>query len=104
MSEEVQFDDDGTLLLFGSKQHVDRINGLTIQVLPREHPPPHFHVIGPGINASFSILDGTHLAGDLSSKQRKAVEFWYPRSRPLLVHTWNQTRPSNCPVGPIAED
>ena len=103
ISEEVAFDDDGTLLLVGSRQLLDRINGLTIVVLPREHPPPHFHVVGNGINASFSILDGMHLAGDVTSKQKRAIEFWYPRSRHLLVRTWNETRPTDCPVGPIVE-
>ena len=102
-SEDVEFAEDGTLRLFGRKQLVDRVNGLTITVFSREHPPPHFHVVGQGINASFSILDGTHLIGELSRKQRKAIEFWYPRSRALLVRTWNETRPRNCPVGPIVE-
>ena len=104
MSDDCEIESDGTLRLFGRKQLVDRVRGLTITVLPREHPPPHFHVVGQGVNASFSILDGTPLHGALNTKQLKAIDFWYPRSRALLIRSWNETRPSNCPVGPIAEN
>jgi len=104
MSKEVEFKESRTFQLSGNRQLVDRLNGLTITVLPREHPPPHFHVVGLGINASFSIFDGVHLTGDISPKQRKIIEFWYIRSRALLVLSWNETRPSNCPVGPILDN
>jgi hypothetical protein len=103
MSSDCEIDEDGTVHLFGGRQLVDRIAGLTIAVLPREHPPPHFHVVGRGVNATFSILDGRHLTGELSPKQRQAVEFWYPRSRALLIRRWNETRPTDCPVGRIPE-
>ena len=29
----------------------------------------------------------------------KAVKKWYPTNRGLLIDTWNQTRPADCPVG-----
>jgi hypothetical protein len=104
MSKEVEFNEIETFQLSGNRQLVDRVNGLTITVFPREHPPPHFHIVGLGINASFSIFDGVHLTGDISPKQQKIVEFWYLRSRALLVRSWNETRPSNCPVGPICDN
>jgi len=104
MSDDCQIEPDGTVRLFGRKQLVDRVGGLTITVLPREHPPPHFHVVGHGINASFSILDGTPLNGKLNPKQQRAIGFWYPRSRALLIRSWNETRPTDCQVGPITEN
>lgn len=104
MSEDCEIEANGTIRLFGGRQQVDRVVGLTISVLSREHPPPHFHVVGKGLNASFSISDGSHLAGELSPKQLRAVNAWYPRARRLLVQTWNETRPFNCPVGPIHDE
>ena len=103
MSADCEIDQNGTVHLFRRKELVERIAGLAVTVLPREHPPPHFHVVGPDVDATFSILDGAHLTGKLSSKERRAVAHWYPRSRDLLIRHWNQTRPSDCPVGPIVE-
>lgn len=103
MSVDCEIDEDGTVHLVGQRQLVGRIDGLAITVLPREHAPPHFHLLGPDINAAFSILDGAHLVGDINTKQRKAVAFWYERSRSLLIRHWNETRPADCPVGPIVE-
>ncbi|WP_442952184.1 DUF4160 domain-containing protein [Paucibacter sp. KCTC 42545] len=103
MSTDCEVDENGSVQFLGRKQLVDRIDGLTVVILPREHPPPHFHIVGRGVDASFSILDGTHLVGALTAKQRRAVAFWYERSKALLIRHWNETRPANCPVGPINE-
>lgn len=93
--------DDGSL--YSIKQLVGSVKGLRIEIFAREHPPPHFHVSGGGIDAMFSLVDGSHLEGEVSGRDRRLVEWWYRRSRLLLVETWNQTRPENCPVGPIEE-
>jgi hypothetical protein len=93
--------DDGSL--YSIKQLVGRANGLKIEIFAREHPPPHFHVSGGDIDATFSLVDGSQLEGKVSGRDRALVGWWYSRSRSLLVRTWNQTRPENCPVGPIAE-
>ena len=34
---------------------VDEFNGVKIRVNPRDHLPPHVHVVGNGGNARFSI-------------------------------------------------
>ena len=91
----------GDALIF-IRQRVATINGLRIDIRPREHAPPHFHVLADGLDASFAIDDCRHLAGEIDGKDRALVEWWYRRSRSLLVSTWNSTRPSDCPVGPIA--
>ncbi len=103
LSDECEFRPDGSIIFHHRRALVDRFQGLRISILPREHPPPHFHVMGKGINASFSIVDGTPVAGEaeLSTKQRRAVLIWYKEFRPRLIAIWNTTRPSNCPVGPI---
>lgn len=52
---------DGTL--YNIKQLVGRVDGLKIEVFAREHPPPHFHISGGGIDATFSLADCAHLEG-----------------------------------------
>ncbi len=93
--------EDGSL--YNIKQLVARVNGLKIEVFSREHPPPHFHISGGGIDATFSITDCEHLQGKIGGRERALVEWWHKRSKPTLVEAWNKSRPSDCPVGPIKE-
>lgn len=91
---------DGSL--YNIKQLVARVRGLQIHIYQKEHAPPHFHVISPDIDASFSIQDCTFLQGNIDGREQRLVKWWYERSRPLLVEAWNRTRPGDCQVGPIA--
>lgn len=88
--------------LYNIRQLVARVNGLRIEIFSREHPPPHFHVRGGGVDATFSITDCSLQGGKIGGRERALIEWWFERSRPVLVSTWNSTRPSDCPVGPIA--
>ncbi len=89
--------------LYNIKQLVARVDGIRIEVFAREHPPPHFHIEGGGIDATFSILDCSLINGRITGRERAFVEWWYKRSRSVLVKAWNNSRPSDCPVGPIEE-
>jgi len=84
------------------KVRVDRILNLRIEIRLNEHSPPHFHVCGDGIDASFSIEDGSLIAGHLRPKHNSLVRSWYKRSKPKLIEVWNSTRPGDCSVGPIS--
>lgn len=90
---------DGNLL--ETRALVGRLGRLRIIIRSREHAPPHFHVETGDTTASFSILDGSLLSGRIPNRDRDLVGYWYRSARPLLVKIWNQTRPSDCPVGPI---
>lgn len=90
---------DGELILIEIKQLVDRVDSLKIEIYSNEHPPPHFHVKSSTINASFSIDDCSLLKGDVTRKERKIIEFWHLKSKPLLIDIWNSTRPDECVVG-----
>jgi hypothetical protein len=68
--------------------------------LADDHAPPHFHIAGPDINAAFTIENCTLLKGRMDGKKQQMVRWWYERSRPLLVKTWNATRPGDSTVGP----
>jgi hypothetical protein len=80
---------------------VAQVNNLKILIHPNEHPPPHFHVLADRMDASFEILNCRKLNGEISGKDLKRVHAFYKSSRDLLVKTWNELRPSDCPVGPI---
>jgi hypothetical protein len=64
--------EDGSL--YNIKQLVARVNGLRIEVFSREHPPPHFHISGGGIDATFSITECVHLEGKVGRHEKALVE------------------------------
>lgn len=95
------FDDGGRKFPIFGKALVERINGLRIVIYPREHAPPHFHVTGGEMDASFRIEDGTLLQGMADSRTRDLIEYWFIKAKPRLIEVWNATRASDCTVGPI---
>ena len=91
--------EDGSLL--ETRQLVAWVRGLRIEIRPREHAPPHFHVCAAELDASFAIEDGRLLSGSISGRHHAVVQWWYGHGRKKLVAVWNATRPADCPVGPI---
>jgi hypothetical protein len=81
---------------------VARVNGLSIRIWADEHPPPHFHVIYQGQDASFSILDCSRLPG-VSGLERyeRTIRDWWEKNKIRLIKEWNASRPTDCPVGPV---
>jgi len=65
---------DGRLL--NTRALVDAVGTLRIVIHLNEHPPPHFHVTGNDINASFAIDDCALLRADIGSRERQLVEYW----------------------------
>ncbi|MBV1929382.1 MAG: DUF4160 domain-containing protein [Gammaproteobacteria bacterium] len=92
-------DDGGELILTEIRQLVARVNGLKIEIYSNEHPPPHFHVKSPNIDASFSIDDCSKLNGNIERGDLKKIEYWHKRAKDLLIKHWNESRPTNCVVG-----
>ena len=90
---------DGQLL--ETRVQVAMLNGLRLEIHTREHGPPHFHVTAHDIDATFAIRDCAHLAGTISRRDQRLVEYWHRSARPALIRVWNATRPSDCPAGPI---
>jgi Domain of unknown function (DUF4160) len=81
---------------------VQRVNGLLVEIRAKEHPPPHFHVSYKGKDASFSIIDCSRLSG-VAGLERfdSAIRNWWERNKSMLIEKWNNSRPTDCPVGPI---
>ncbi|MGB0206132.1 MAG: DUF4160 domain-containing protein [Neptuniibacter sp.] len=90
---------DGEVFLIEIKQLVARVNGLKIEVYSNEHPPPHFHVKSPNIDASSDIENCSLIEGHIGGRDRKKIEYWHKHAKSLLVESWNSTRPTNCTVG-----
>jgi hypothetical protein len=67
------FEQDGEYFLLETKQLVTRLNGLRIEIYSNEHPPPHFHVRSPEIDASFAIEDCRQLTGQGSPRSLKKI-------------------------------
>ena len=95
-------EENGGLFLLEVRHLVTRVNGLKIEIFSNEHPPPHFHVSSPNLNASFSIEDCSLLSPlkkPPSAADLNKIKYWHKYAKPLLIETWNSTRPISCTVG-----
>lgn len=94
-------DDRGSRTL--NEEEVSRIGKMSVQIQSDEHPPPHFHIMFAGENASFAIADGKRLPGIRGlEKYDRNIRKWWKANRCELILAWNRLRPTDCPVGTIA--
>lgn len=93
------FEGNEKTFLIEIKQLVARVNGLKIEIYSNEHPPPHFHVKSPNVNASFDIENCNILEGKIDNNDFRKIKYWHKHSKNTLINTWNSTRPGNCTVG-----
>lgn len=93
------WDRDGEELLIEIKQLVEKLDGLRIEIYPNEHPPPHFHVVSPNVDASFAIEDCSFLNGQINPHDHRKIRYWHKHAKPTLIACWDSTRPTNCTVG-----
>lgn len=91
---------DGKLHLLIIRARVAVIGGLKIEIYPREHTPPHFHVRSATIDASFRIEDCVLLTGEIDRNEFDKIRYWHQHSKLSLVEKWNLFRPTDCVVGP----
>lgn len=82
---------DGNLII--TKELVGQVHGLKLYIYADDHPPPHFHLRGSGLDASFAIDDCRCLRGKLPPRQYALIKWWHQRSRPLLVAAWRRLSP-----------
>lgn len=80
---------------------IQKIGNVKIEIYPNEHPPPHFHINSPDINATFGIVNCDLLTGAIDSQTRKKIEYFHSQNKRDLIEVWNKLRPENCPVGKI---
>lgn len=77
---------------------VDRLGKLTIEVFSDEEPPPHFRVrCSEGI-CRFRISDGKPIDANGLSRYFREIKKWHKKHKQELINSWNQRRPTDCPV------
>jgi len=97
----IEEDENGNSFILEQRQLFDTIDAVKVELYAKEHAPPHFHIKGNDVDASFTIEDCKLLQGKAPNKVVKKVKYWHKYARPKLIEFWNETRPYDCPVGPI---
>lgn len=67
------------------------VRGLRIVIGFDGHGASRFHVLGPGVDASFAMTDGTFLAGEADRRRIDLIRYWYQHAKPHLIRVWNDT-------------
>ena len=73
-----------------------------IEIFSNEHPPPHFRVkLRNGECWNFDIANCEPLKNEGSPPRKiyRQVAKWWVGNKKLLINMWNESRPTNCPVG-----
>lgn len=78
---------------------VDEFDGLRVIVYSNEHPPPHFLVKCGAGSRRFTIKDCTPLEGNDLERYFRNIRAWHAENKAVLIEAWNNSRPSDCPVG-----
>ncbi|MDB4433108.1 DUF4160 domain-containing protein [bacterium] len=99
---DVQEKPDGSFDVTFTRVLVERLGPIRIEIHPDEHPPPHFHAVVGSYRASFAIVSGECIAGHLEPADSRKVRLFHRNARERLIQVWNETRPTDCPVAPIA--
>lgn len=78
------------------------VDGFKVEIFAKEHPPPHFRVAVGASTANYSI-DKFHRMNGSGEVLRyeKIVKAWWEDNKGLLITIWNETRPTDCPVGKV---
>ena len=66
--------------------------GIYVYGAPREHPPPHFHLLGPDTDCSVNIASRDVMKGHYSRKDLKEALDWIDDAINLaaLVEVWRR--------------
>ncbi|WP_257303988.1 hypothetical protein [Geothrix campi] len=96
----VYFDEAEALLLSGRAPD-GILSGLRIVLGPEAQVPARFHILGPGVDASFAFADGSFLAGEADRRRIDLIRYWYQHAKPHLIQVWKAGRSPSRPAGSI---
>jgi len=96
-------DTDGEEKIIETRKAIEKLKGLKIEMYSNEHPPPHFHVKSPNVDASFDIKNCEKLNGNINKKDYKLIKYWHKKAKNELIKAWNEIRPTDCVVGNYKE-
>lgn len=88
-------------LLLSGRPPVGSLRGLRIEFGLEGRAPSRFHVLGPGVDASFATADGAFLAGESNRRRIDLIRYWYHNAKPYLMRVWGATHTSVRSAGPI---
>ena len=63
-------------------------NGITIEMYPLEHPPPHFHARYAEFIIQINIRTLNEMKGALPLPQLRRVKNWASTRKPKLLECW----------------
>lgn len=92
----------GKKIKVSTAKRVGKINGLTVCIFADEHPPPHVCIKYQGESANYRISDGHRIAGGLARYDRQVIP-WLVSNKAKLITEWDNSRPTDCPVGKYRE-
>ncbi|MFN0279288.1 MAG: DUF4160 domain-containing protein [Pyrinomonadaceae bacterium] len=76
---------------------VERLGGSRIEIRTKEqgHNIPHFHYVGPDVDASFDLETCEIIAGNVNGREKRKIErfFFENGGKEKLKTFWDQTRP-----------
>ncbi len=90
-------DDSGNRLLL--EHEVGKLKGMKIEIFSDEHPPPHFRVKFGGETNCFHISNGEPMYPNALKPYYRNIKKWHKENKQGLIDMWNNTRPTDCPVG-----
>jgi Domain of unknown function (DUF4160) len=64
------------------------IHGITIEMYPLEHPPPHFHALYAEFIIQMNIRTGEAMKGSLPLPQLHRVKNWASTRQDRLLECW----------------
>ena len=77
---------------FIGEERIGNPNGLNIFINANDHNPPHFHVMGGGVDACFSVSDGTLIKGYPGYSTIKIVNKFYSQYRDKIQQVSDKYR------------
>ena len=68
-----------------------RTGNLKIRVYPKDHSPPHVHVIGPDAEAKIRLSDSRcYYSRGFSKQALKQIEGYVRQHKKLLMEAWDE--------------
>jgi hypothetical protein len=66
-----------------------RLGNVRIVMFFNDHLPPHFHVMGAGVDAAIRIADLELMAGYIDPRTARIVVQWATQNRERLENLWS---------------
>jgi hypothetical protein len=82
---------------------IGKIDQLKVEIYADDHPPPHFHITYNNESNSYTIKDCKPLNGYSLQRYSRNIQKWHKAYKEEIIKCWNETRPTDCPVGKYSE-